>query len=712
MALAITSDHQALADVARSFLKNAAGLDAARALLDAPDEQLPPFWPELCSLGWLGLHLPEEYGGGGAGLPELAIVLEQLGATVAPGPFLPTVIASAVIAETADEALRGQLLPGLADGSRLAAVGLGPGLTRAADSTVSGDAGPVLGAALADLLLLPAGDDVVVVETGAVERTPLASLDLTRRLAGVRATDAVVVGVLSGAAPVARRIARALAAAEASGGAGATLQMAVDYAKVREQFGRPIGSFQAVKHHAANMLANSELATAVAWDAVRPAATADEADLASAVAAAVALDANVRNAELNIQVQGGIGFTWEHNAHLYLRRAATLAQVFGPVAAARDEITTLTGRGAHREPSMDLPPAAEAIRAEARTWVAEHRSLPADEFREALTRDGYVMPHWPKPYGRAAGAVEQLVLDEEFADVELPNLGIGGWVTLTLLQHGTAEQIERWIMPSLRGDLTFCQLFSEPGAGSDAAAVQTRAERVEGGWRINGQKVWTSGAHLCNRGLATVRTDTTVKKHAGITAMVIDMHAPGVDVRPLREITGDALFNEVFFDDVFVPDADVVGEVNSGWTVARATLGNERVSIGGGKNSLSATARDLVSLFGDALGDADRRTLGELLGREQAIRLLTVRQAARAVAGGPPGPEGNVSKMLGAEQQQRVAEFGLAAAGQAAVADGAPELQHAYLMSRCYTIAGGTSEVVRNVIAERILGLPRDPLVN
>ena len=196
------------------------------------------------------------------------------------------------------------------------------------------------------------------------------------------------------------------------------------------------------------------------------------------------------------------------------------------------------------------------------------------------------MPHWPKPWGRGAGAVEQLVIEEVFAvnGIKRPNLSITGWVIFTIIQHGTPEQIERFVNPALRGDEVWCQLFSEPDAGSDAAGVKTRAVRVEGGWKVNGQKVWTSLAQDCHRGLATVRTDPNVPKHAGITTMIIDMAAPGVQVRPLRQITGSSEFNEVFLSDVFVPDADVLGEPNAGWTVARATLGNERVSLGGGSS--------------------------------------------------------------------------------------------------------------------------------
>ena len=210
-----------------------------------------------------------------------------------------------------------------------------------------------------------------------------------------------------------------------------------------------------------------------------------------------------------------------------------------------------------------------------------------------MIETGYVMPHWPKPWGRDAGAVEQLVIEQEFAaaGVARPQYSITGWVILTLIQHATEDQVARWVLPALRQEVIWCQLFSEPDAGSDAAGVKTRGTRVDGGWLVNGQKVWTSGAHYASFGLATIRTDPDAPKHEGITTMVIDMHAEGVEVRPLRMVTGHSEFNEVFFNDVFVPDDDVVGPVNGGWTVARATLGNESVSIGGGAGRRAVPGR-------------------------------------------------------------------------------------------------------------------------
>jgi hypothetical protein len=328
------------------------------------------------------------------------------------------------------------------------------------------------------------------------------------------------------------------------------------------------------------------------------------------------------------------------------------------------------------------------------------------------------MPHWPKPWGRDAKAIEQLVIEQEFraAGIKRPSLGITSWILLTLIQHATPDQVHRYVPEAMRQDVIWCQLFSEPGAGSDAAGIRTRATKVDGGWRVNGQKVWTSGAHVASYGLATVRTDPDVPKHQGITMMVIDMHGPGVTVRPLKMPNGGSDFNEVFFDDVFVPDVDVVGPVNGGWTVARATLGNESVSIGGGDGGMSMPAESFIAPL-DAhperlAGGAGR--VGRHIARTQVMGVLNQRAAYRAVAGGGPGPEGNITKLLLSEIGHESAAIMLELAGP----DGAflegrsavgPMLM---LMNRALSIAGGTSEIKRNQIAERILGLPRDPLLN
>jgi len=719
MSIAITEDHRALASTVSDFLGKHGVLPAARALLEAETEQLPAFWGELADVGWLGLHLPEEHGGSGFGLPELVVVVEELGRSVAPGPFVPTAIASAVIAAIAPAEVQARLLPGLASGSVIGAVALGGDVT-VTDGTAQGSAGVVLSGHLADVLIVAAGEDVAIVETGAggVETEVPANIDPVRRSARVRLAGAPAT-VLPGGRRVLTDLARTVLAAEATGVAREVTMQASEYAKVREQFGRPIATFQAVKHHCANMLVAAEVATAAVWDAARAAgAGGDQASYTAAIAATLAVPAGVQNAQLNIQVHGGIGFTWEHDAHLYLRRAAAIEALIDTEAPAI-QVTGLVRQGVRRAGAIDLPPEAEEIRAAIRPEVERLRDLDDTARRQALIESGFAVPHWPRPWGRDAGAVEQLVIEQEFAAAGLkrPGYGITGWVILTLIQHATPEQVDRWVKPALNQEVIWCQLFSEPGAGSDAAGIRTRATRTDDGWLINGQKVWTSGAHVARYGFATVRTNPEARKHSGITTMVIDMKAPGVTVRPLKMPTGNSDFNEVFFDDVFIPDVDVVGPVDGGWTVARATLGNESVSIGGGGGSAGmnlppdAFIAPLDASPERLAGGAGR--VGRHIALTQSMTALNLRTAHRAVAGGGPGPEGNITKLvlseLGHESAAILAEL---AGPDLAFLDGPGALAGMLLLaSRAMSIAGGTSEIKRNQIAERILGLPRDPLI-
>jgi alkylation response protein AidB-like acyl-CoA dehydrogenase len=722
MSIAITEEHRALAQSVADFLTDHQSRAAARSLLEAEVDTLPAFWAELANLGLLGLHVPEELGGSGFGLPETLVVAEQMGRYLAPGPFVPTVITSAVLAAAGPDELQKRLLPGLADGSVIGAAALGGEVTYA-DGAATGKAGVVISGHLADVLLVPAGDDVLVVEksAGGVQARVPANLDQSRRAARVT-LDAATATVLPGARQLLTDVARAVLAAEAVGVAAETTEQAAEYAKARQQFGRPIATFQAVKHHCANMLVAAELATAATWDAGRAGiGGGDQFSYTAAIAAVLAVPAAVGNANLNIQVHGGIGFTWEHDAHLYLRRAAAVAAVLDTEKAAI-EVTGLVRRGVRRAAAIELPPEAEPVRTAVGPDVARLRDLAGEQRKQALIESGYAMPHWPKPWGREATAIEQLVIEQEFtaAGIKRPSLGITSWIILTLIQYASPDQVARWVRPALSQDVIWCQLFSEPGAGSDAAGIRTRATRTEQGWRINGQKVWTSGAHEADFGLATVRTNPDAPKHEGITMMVIDMHAPGVTVRPLKMPNGDSNFNEVFFDDVFVPDSDVVGPVDGGWTVARATLGNESVSIGGGDGGRIMPAEAFIAPL-DAhperlAGGAGR--VGRHIARTHMMSVLNQRSAYRAVAdsgkGHGPGPEGNITKLLLSEIGHETAAIMAELAGpDGAFLEGKGAMAAMLvLMNRAMSIAGGTSEIKRNQIAERILGLPRDPLIS
>jgi alkylation response protein AidB-like acyl-CoA dehydrogenase len=287
----------------------------------------------------------------------------------------------------------------------------------------------------------------------------------------------------------------------------------------------------------------------------------------------------------------------------------------------------------------------------------------------------------------------------------------------TIIGHGTEEQQRRYLDPMLRGDEVWCQLFSEPGAGSDLASLATRAVRDGDHWIVNGQKVWTSGARQSERAILLARTNTDAPKHRGITFFVVDMDTPGIDVRPLRQINGGYHFNEVFLTDVAVPAANVIGAVDDGWRVAMTTLTNERHVIGSGSGGLrAADVIELARRVGRAGDPVLRQQLVELHIRERLLRYLGYRTRTAVAAGRPLGPEASVAKLMNGKRGTDLADLAVIVAGADGMLAGDAALDagrwaDGFLSSRASRIGGGTDEVQRNVIAERVLGLPREPAV-
>ncbi|MEV7094458.1 acyl-CoA dehydrogenase family protein [Amycolatopsis sp. NPDC051045] len=683
MPVALTEEQSALAAAIHAWSAAHHPRGAVRAAETGTGAGIPA---GFAGLGLFGVALPAAAGGADGSVADLAAGLAAAAEDLVPGPVLGTALAGLLLAEVPEAK---ELLPALAEGEATVAVLLD------APSLADGVTGPVPGAAAGTWLLVPADGGHVLLAPGTAGVTvePLTPFDFSRPLARIRFSG--VRADLLTLPPVAPAAAT-LAAAEAAGVARRCLTVAVEYAKVREQFGKPIGAFQAIKHLCAEMLCRAESAEALAWDAA-----SGQHPLSVASAAVVALDAAVANAKDCIQVLGGIGFTWEHDAHLYLRRAVALRQWLG--GSWRRWAASLALSGTERTLAVDVGDD-PSLREE----VARIAALPPGDQRVALADAGLLTPHWPAPFGRGADAAEQLRIDAALgaAGVRRPDLVIGAWAVPTILEHGSDEQRARFAKPTLRGEITWCQLFSEPGAGSDLAALRTAARRVDGGWRLSGQKVWTSLAREADWGICLARTDPAAPKHKGITYFLVDMRAEGITTRPLREITGEAVFNEVFLDDVFVPDADVVGEPGGGWRLARTTLANERVAIGSG-SAVGESVQSLVStLDASELDDVALDRLGSLVADGVAGSVLDLRAALRRLEGQDPGAESSVRKLLGVQHRQDVAEFALELAGSAAlVADG--RAQHEFLLTRCLSIAGGTTQVLRSLTAERLLGLPR-----
>jgi alkylation response protein AidB-like acyl-CoA dehydrogenase len=581
----------------------------------------------------------------------------------------------------------------------------------------------VLGGHLAGHIVAPAGSSDsaawVVLDAAQVTARELTSVDATRRVAEITVDGAEI--------PESRRLTGVdaetvldlvitLTAAEAVGMAQWCVDTAAAYAKERVQFGRPIGAFQGIKHKCADMLCRVELARAAAWDAARAADDDDTRALVAASAIALAVDAAFENAKDCIQVLGGIGFTWEHEAHMYLKRAMVLRSLLGPTSSWRAKACTLAVQGTRRRLTVDLGPEGDTVRGEVRGFIDGVKDLHGNEQRRAVADAGYLVPAWPSPWGRGATAVEQIVIDEEFRKAKVPRPGImvGSWALPPVILYGTTEQQARWIPPTLRGEITWCQLFSEPGAGSDLASLSTRATRVEGGWLVNGQKVWTSMAHFADWGILLARTNPEAAKHDGISCFMVDMkNTEGLDIRPLRELTGESMFNEVFFDDAFIPDDCLVGVEHDGWRAARTTLANERVFMGSGMTFGHGleVALDLVKDRGLEDDPVALDAVGGLVATAHALGCLGFRQTLATLAGADPnGSEASVRKLLGVVHDQRVQEVGLGLLGvDGAIADGdGLTWSRGFLFNRNLTIAGGTSEIQRNIIGERVLGLPRD----
>jgi alkylation response protein AidB-like acyl-CoA dehydrogenase len=361
--------------------------------------------------------------------------------------------------------------------------------------------------------------------------------------------------------------------------------------------------------------------------------------------------------------------------------------------------------------------------------LAEDDDLAAVEraktFQQALFDAGLAGLMVPKAYGgQGLGLTEQLIWNEEASGYDIPTMPLligHGMCLPTVLVYGTAEQRDRFLRPLLRGDEVWCQLFSEPGAGSDVASLQTRAVRDGDEWVVNGQKVWTSGAHYSDFGILIARTDPDVPKHLGITMFVLDLRTPGVTVKPLRQITGGANFNEVFFDDVRIPDAMRLGDVGGGWRAAITTLMNERVAIGaGGAGGRGSAADELIRTArrrGVAADPVVRQGIVDVLVRERILGYVGQRIRAAVLAGRDPGPEGSIAKLAGSTLMRRVADLGVAISGPAGIAwpagdDRGDRWAMAVLGAPGGAIAGGTSEVMKNIIGERVLGLPKEPQVD
>lgn len=617
------------------------------------------------------------------------------------------------------------------------------------------------------------GADVLVVfkfDTS-VQRKALKTLDPSKSYASLSfgGTAAELLDGATSATQVLARVrnrAAVMLAFEQLGAADAALEMAAAYAKERKAFGRAIGSYQGIKHKLANLYTNNQLARAHcyygAWALTADMAQAAGApELAAAAAAARVSTTQALSdaAQENLHTHGGMGYTWELDCHLFYRRARQQAVELGNIHAwreqvaaelqkrmdepAQEKVAQSMAEGESQSMDFEDTPEEAAFRAECRAWLqrnAEPKSSADDYFGRGMTAEqrmeaariwqgkkaagGFGAITWPKVLGGRGGTpMQELIWRQEEGKVKVPtgmfNVSLG-MVLPSVMAHASPEVLGRHVASALGGKNLWCQLLSEPGAGSDLGMVRTRAERATDGregWLINGQKVWTSLAQFAQFGLVLTRTNPQVSKFEGMTTFFLDMKSPGITVRPIRQAGGESEFNEVFFENVFVPDSQLVGKLGGGWKVTLTGLMAERLAIGGVMPAeLWRTTAGLLADYEfeghPALQDGRmRERWADLYLKEQALWLLQCRALTALSKGRQPGPEMSGAKNVAAAALQAFSYFAIDLLGERGVLT-ASELGERFAMverlwfgSAGMRIAGGTDEVVLNSIGERVLGL-------
>ena len=743
MPLAITEEQHQLADAVREFAARYAPIAQTRSeFANIAAGQLPTWWQKFVDNGFHAVHLPEKFGGQGGSLADMACVVEAAAAALLPGPWLCTATASAVALSGDigdDDAVGVSLLRDLATGATACVILPDYSDFHArphnAGWRLTGSSGVTLGICSAQHVVVPARTDdgsevwfVLDTTLGPLTARPLDGTDLCTDVGVLELKDQLVSKdkLLSGIdSDRARCIVVTLAACAAAATVRWSLTAATDYLRTREQFGKPIGTFQAMQHKAASLLVNTELAEAAAWDAVRAADDSlEQHELAAASAALISLAPSPDLVLDALLMFGAIGFTWEHDLHLYWRRATSLATSIGPRTRWSRELGTLC-RTTQRSTSLNLGEAESGFRVQIAELLDHALTLKNDspsrqdqrpEFdigprRDFLAKSGLVASHLPRPWGLEATALQQVIVAEEFEkrpELTRPSLGIAEWMAPTIIDAGSEPQRDRFVWPTLRGVLQWCQLYSEPGAGSDLASLTTRATRVEGGWLINGRKIWTSLAQHAGFGALLARSDPDAPKHRGLIYFLVDMQSEGIEVSPIMQANGGDKFSEVVFTDTFVPDAMMVGEPGGGWGLAVGAMAVERTAIGG---YVAMDRTGAVRRVADAEGpdqDAAVRALGEIESYANALKALVTRETLRLVHGQKPGPASSVAKVALSVLIRRAATATLSNTVRAGmVQNSEPEVFAPYFGLPSELIGGGTVEIQLTVIAQMILGLPR-----
>lgn len=764
-------ERRELAQSVRSVCEQMSAEDRVRAVAygegHGQDEQQGfdrKLWDVLCNqVGVAAIALPEHLGGAGYGASALGVVAHELGRALAPVPFISSaVLATGLLLQFIEHDPDAEKrFAELIEGRRTAATALTEdgGLwhrssvtLRASHSDESwrldGTVRHALGGADADDLIVvastkdgelalflvdPTVDGVSAHSERVLDGTkPMATITFTAapavRLSGTGAIDSIVERHIN--------VALAVSSAEQVGACERILEIATDYAKTRHQFGRPIGSFQAVKHKCADMLVDLEWARSASQAALQAVDgpgdefSSSESFWRVSMAKAVCSEALRDAASTNIQIRGGIGFTWEDPAHLFFRRARTDEVLFGSPGEHWQRLGNLIdGRPAGSDGSVSA--ITDSFRAGIRSFLenaerpvglrnygptpTDSDVTPGRAWHKYLAAHGHVCLHWPVEFGgQDASVARQAIFADECARAGVPRqLGITAidLVGPVLIAFGTEAQKNRFLEPIRLGDDVWTQLFSEPGAGSDLAAIRTKAEKTPDGWHVDGQKVWSSAANSAKYGLLLARTGAD--SHRGLSMFIVPMDAAGVTVRPLTQLDGESKFNEVFLDDVALGEDSLIGDVGQGWAIAMMTLGRERLTLGSQAVSMFKLHERMMQAA------RDRNLVDPILSRSMIklwSRMWLLRFTwQRAVEEGDTGSSAfSVLKLMTSETDRDLSDMATEVLGTDACVGPANEseaasLVHAMLVGRAQTILGGTSEIQRNILGERVLGLPKEP---
>jgi alkylation response protein AidB-like acyl-CoA dehydrogenase len=761
-----------LREAAADFAAREAGVARMRRLMDVNPSFERAMWKRMAELGWMRLFIPEAHQGLGLGMADMAAVLEPLATQLFPEPLGAATMACRAIVLGDNAALQAALLPQLGSGERIAALAwqeienhldprqcVATAIRTAQGWTLYGDKRFVVPGELADGFVVSAMESGKVCLFWVPADASGLQISLEKRADGSRSAalqlqdvsvDAGqrIAGPEAGLAALTRAIdeGAVLSAVEALGVLDRALDITLDYLRTRVQFGKPIGSFQALQHRAVNMHIQRELARATVQACLAVVDRYDDA--APTLASAAASRARVRCCEAAlaitrecVQLHGAIGFTHDCDIGLYLKRALVLAASLGNPAAHRRRFGALLLQDSAQAPAMAVPAELprdtdwnaledESFRAQVRLFFEKyypsdlrhlHHHPTWEEIRgwfRTLSDKGWMAPSWPREHGGMGLTPSKLLIfieeRERWGVARGPDHGVN-LIGPLLIRHGTSEQRARYLPPMLTGEERWCQGYSEPNSGSDLASLRTTAVLEGDEFVINGQKIWTSYGAGATHMFMLARTGTDARKQEGISFLLLDLKTPGITVRTIRNLAGHRHFCEVFFDGARTHVSNLVGELNRGWSVAKALLGFERLFSGSPKRPQQALSRLMaLAKSRNLLSDPvflDRLTRLRLDVDDHAALYEVFAEQVRR--GEPLGPDVSMLKVWGTETFQRLSELLVEAAGNCGAIEGNIAFgdEDINVLGQFYdtfpsTIASGTNEIQRNILARNVLKLP------